>query len=140
MDCTTARDKMHAWLDGELPPAEARAMKVHVGGCAECAVRARELSALFDALGGLPGPGHDQSLVEATLRAAEAEAYPPPAQWWAALPVFYKGTSFAAVAAGLLLGIFLFNASPLAPDAATAYATQSTHQTLILAAGDLEYL
>ena len=28
---------IHAWLDGALPPAEARAFEEHVAGCAECA-------------------------------------------------------------------------------------------------------
>ena len=119
MDCTTLHTKIHAWLDGELVPAEARAMAEHVGTCRLCARRVRELTALFDALDGLPGPGHAPGLVEATMRAARAQT-PDTRQWWRSLPPLYKGAGVAAMAAGLLLGIFLYAASPLAGDSLQA--------------------
>src|SRR5271155_3236512 len=37
MVCETWTDKLDAYLDGELPPAEARALGEHLRGCAACA-------------------------------------------------------------------------------------------------------
>ena len=33
---------IHAWLDGELSPAEREAAEAHVAGCAECAAAVAE--------------------------------------------------------------------------------------------------
>jgi len=48
MDCTEAQALRHAYLDGEIDPAETPALEAHLRGCADCAAlfRAdRELSA-----------------------------------------------------------------------------------------------
>lgn len=136
MDCLTAHRAMHAWLDGELPPEKARGMADHVRGCPACAARLGELSALFDALGELPGPGPAPDLARATVRAAAAET-PAPVPWFAALPALYKGTSFAAVAAGLFLGIFLYYSSPFGPTSASAGGLLAP-SSVMLTLGELE--
>jgi anti-sigma factor RsiW len=40
MACESGRDKLDGYVDGELPPAEARALAVHVRQCADCAADA----------------------------------------------------------------------------------------------------
>jgi anti-sigma factor RsiW len=42
MACETWREQLDAYLDGELPPAEARALSVHTRNCAACAAEALE--------------------------------------------------------------------------------------------------
>ena len=37
MACDAWRDKLDAYLDGELAPADARELSVHTRGCAACA-------------------------------------------------------------------------------------------------------
>jgi len=138
MDCTRARRDMHAWLDGELPPDKARRMVAHVSGCDSCAALARELTDLFDALEELPGLGPDPELVRDTVRAA-ADIQVPTFRWWAGLPALYKGAGFAAVAAGLLLGIVLYNVSPFAPDKTGILASPAV-SSVLLVANDMEYL
>lgn len=113
MICTTPHEKLHAWLDGELNAGEARAMTEHVAACPYCRKRVRDMTALFDALEALPGPERSPELAEVTVRAALAEDDDPCA-WWRGLSALHKSAGVAAVAAGLLLGIFLYNASPLA--------------------------
>lgn len=137
MDCTQAERRMHAWLDGELPPDKARGMTAHVRGCASCSARMEELSSLYDALEALPGLKPDAELVRDTLRAA-AE-FESPVRWWTGLPVVYKGAGVAAMAMGLLLGIFLHNASLQAVDSSLA-ATASDSSTVLMAGSPLEYL
>lgn len=77
MNCKAAIDAMEAYLDGELPDADARAVEAHVGSCAACAAAydaARQLKAAIrgnavrhaapeglarrigDAIGGAPAP------------------------------------------------------------------------------------
>ena len=45
--CSQGAD-LWAYLDGELPPARARATARHVRTCAECTARARRLRAMLD--------------------------------------------------------------------------------------------
>jgi anti-sigma factor RsiW len=49
MNCPEVRERLTAFLDGELPPAEAEAVRAHVAACAECAVRADEGRAVAEA-------------------------------------------------------------------------------------------
>ena len=40
MTVSTLHDKLFAWLDGELPPAESAQVATHVADCAECRAQA----------------------------------------------------------------------------------------------------
>lgn len=81
---------IHAWLDGALPPDEARAMTEHVATCAACAdavAEARGLlaasSRILSALDAVPGgvlPAADVLEEDATVRRAR------PVSWWRSTP------------------------------------------------------
>ena len=71
---------IHAWLDGALSPAEARAFETHVAGCAECeaavagargllAASSRILSALDNVPAGVV-PGSDATFAERLARSS----------------------------------------------------------------------
>ncbi len=47
-------ETIHALLDGELTPDEARRAEGHLAGCAECARQSSALQAVFDSLAALP--------------------------------------------------------------------------------------
>jgi Putative zinc-finger/FecR protein len=46
MNCEQVRAQMSAWIDGELPPAEASELETHVATCANCRGEAESLRAL----------------------------------------------------------------------------------------------
>jgi len=48
------RERLSAYLDGELPAAEAAAVAAHVAGCAECAGRLAEMAAVDERFAGAP--------------------------------------------------------------------------------------
>lgn len=48
--CAGVRDRLHALLDGELPPAEHAAVLAHVGGCAACGGELDDYRAVGSAL------------------------------------------------------------------------------------------
>jgi hypothetical protein len=77
--CAAVRDRLHAFIDGELPPAEHGAMLAHLGDCGSCASAADD----YRSLGGLLRSGVDTTAVPmdtlsqvtarvVTLAAAEA--------------------------------------------------------------------
>lgn len=52
MTCAAPRERVHAWLDGELPVEAALEAEVHARDCAECAAAYRSARALREALRG----------------------------------------------------------------------------------------
>ncbi|HUP21192.1 MAG TPA: zf-HC2 domain-containing protein [Gemmatimonadota bacterium] len=48
MTCPETRDRLSAYVDGELPPAEAEALGAHLAACAACARAERSERALLD--------------------------------------------------------------------------------------------
>ena len=48
------RERLSAYLDGELPTAEAAAVAAHVAGCAECAGRLAEMAAVDERFADAP--------------------------------------------------------------------------------------
>lgn len=76
------RERLSAYLDGELPALERGAVERHVAGCAECASRLAELAAVDEAAAGLEAaapPGYFDDFaarVRARLEAAPAGVQP----------------------------------------------------------------
>ncbi len=93
-------EKIRACLDGELPLAEADAVRSHCRTCPECARAWEELAAMADLLPVETAERSERSLWPA-VRARLRER-----------PSWFTGTRFAvsasaAAAAGLLLGVLL---------------------------------
>jgi hypothetical protein len=53
------RERLSAYLDDELPPAERAAVELHLAACAECRGRLSELAAVDEAAAGLPADAPD---------------------------------------------------------------------------------
>ena len=77
--CATARERMHAFIDGELPAADHAAVMAHIDDCAACATEADDYRALGGVLRGSVDatayPGEHLSAMTAkvvSLAAAEA--------------------------------------------------------------------
>jgi anti-sigma factor RsiW len=64
-------DKLGAWLDGELPPDRADAVRRHVEQCPACAARVDELKSLARALDQLPARTPSRDFARRVRRAAE---------------------------------------------------------------------
>ncbi|MBU1002979.1 MAG: zf-HC2 domain-containing protein [Proteobacteria bacterium] len=139
MTCRHTEQQLQAWLDGELSPSLAHALKEHVRGCALCNARLEGLKQLFDAVGDLPGPPAAPELLGSTLRAArDLAADRPVSAWWTTLPTMNKGLSVAALAAGLLLGVVLYTTTFY--DTAIASAATSVDTLTVLTGGQGDYL
>ena len=94
---------LHAYLDGELPPAEARGLEAHVAECAGCRDRLEEERALIaraDELLGLAAPP-DRSTPP--FRAGDLK---PPARLWSQVrvPLAWAATVMVALGVGMYLG------------------------------------
>ncbi|BBD07111.1 anti-sigma factor family protein [Desulfovibrio ferrophilus] len=139
MNCKKADQHIHAWLDGELAPSEARNLKEHVLECTGCQQRLDELQRLYNDIGALPGPPPTPDLIASTLLAARNVSIEKPVgSWWLALPTLNKGLGITALAAGLLLGVFLYTATFYST--AIASSTTSTDTLSVLIDGQGEYL
>lgn len=56
MDCNTVHDRLAAWLDGELAPADQRWLEQHLERCMGCAQHAADLAEQQELLEQLPPP------------------------------------------------------------------------------------
>ncbi|MGH7548789.1 MAG: anti-sigma factor family protein [Gemmatimonadales bacterium] len=94
---------LHAYLDGELAPAEAQGVAAHVAQCPACRTRLDEERALIaraDQLLGLAAPPDRQV---PPFRAGDAK--PPARLWWRVrLPVAWAATVVLALGVGMYLG------------------------------------
>src|SRR5438034_8848163 len=94
---------LHAYLDGELPPAEARGVEGHVAECAGCRDRLEEERALIaraDELLGLAAPPD-----RATPPFRAGDLKPPPRLWsQVRLPLAWAATVTLALGIGMYLG------------------------------------
>ena len=90
MDCGTVNDRLAAFLDGELAPAEARWVEEHLGTCESCCAKAEAFAEQNDVLSSL---GHGASCVrepefwaqmDANLapHLASLQQSPPPLPFW----------------------------------------------------------
>src|SRR3990172_7621032 len=94
---------LHAYLDGELAPAEAQGVAAHVAQCPACRTRVDEERALIaraDQLLGLAVPPDRQV---PPFRAGDSK--PPARLWWRVrLPVAWAATIVLALGVGMYFG------------------------------------
>jgi anti-sigma factor RsiW len=88
--CDQTREKLSAWLDGELAAGARHAVAAHLKTCADCRRELGLLTALDEALGRLPAPAPPQVADRVLARLAQ-----PRRRWWQNL----------ALAASLVLGL-----------------------------------
>ena len=77
MRCAFVRGRLSAWIDGDLPPATARAVSAHLGSCQGCGQRAAELRGVSQLLGELPRLEAAESVAQEVLTRLEVEARGP---------------------------------------------------------------
>ena len=126
--------QLHAYLDSELPQAEAWRLEAHLGECPACRGRLEEQRALIarasELLALAAPPARD--VPPLPFRPGDAPP-PPPARWPARLPLAWAATVVVALAAGW----YLRGEPPIAPAppdhraaAANAAAPRDTTRTV----------
>jgi hypothetical protein len=94
---------LHAYIDGELPPAEAQGVAEHLANCPVCRGRVEEERALIaraDQVLALARPP------ERDLPAFRARARQPPVRWWrqVRVPLTWAATIVLALGIGIYVG------------------------------------
>jgi len=72
MSCAEVRDRIEAWIDGDLEPAEAGVLEVHMEGCAACDEERRLADEIRAGLRGLP----ELDLPDRVIKAVRDETAP----------------------------------------------------------------
>jgi anti-sigma factor RsiW len=105
MSCDSVRAQLSPYLDGELAPAEAEAVAVHLAGCAACRGEQEGLAALITACRALPRaePPH----AEALWSRINAQLDEAPRSWRARLPWVGWRTWYWTPAVGALVATLL---------------------------------
>ncbi len=116
---------LHSYLDGELPPSEARELEGHVAQCRECQVRLDEERALIaraDELLGLAAPPD-----RAIPPFRPGDRVPPVQLWWRLrVPLAWAATVVVALGAGLYLGSISLSRRLATPTALTTPGVTET--------------
>ena len=91
------RERLSAWLDGELPPAERAEVEAHLAACEECAALLANLEAVDDLARELPAeaptgyfetfPERVRARVETATGGRPGARWRPPVWTWAAAAV-----------------------------------------------------
>ena len=74
MDCKRTRKRLNAYLDGELKPRRANAVREHLSTCPRCEAELDELRRLNEALGALPGMDAPLGFARRVRLAAESRS------------------------------------------------------------------
>lgn len=77
MQCDRAADLIGSYRDGELPPAERRALEAHISGCARCRDQLRDEARIGKAvreIGRVEAPAHLAGRIRERLASIDAEA------------------------------------------------------------------
>src|SRR5689334_45762 len=102
----SARDLLHALIDGELSAAEERELQAHVAGCHTCELDLSELKAASAAIRRLRPPvdAGEVATVRHAVR-AEAARMTPGNYWKFNLPSVFPQFAMAATAGMLMLAL-----------------------------------
>jgi putative zinc finger protein len=124
MTCSSVRQKLSGYLDGELEASAAQAVSLHLDTCESCRARWQTLRAALDALQDLPRMEPRESLAGRVRDRLEVERRGPglamlfrPA--WAARPLILPSLLPAAAAVILILGASLLMGRDPRPAIAT---------------------
>ena len=123
-NCTQTTETLSAFVDGDLPQAEAQAVRAHAAGCPRCTLSIGELRAMLTAARALERPEPPPTLWAAVDWALEKHERP----WWLSLRIFGTGALAGAAAVSVIaLGLSSWRAhhaaeSASAPSPATAVA------------------
>jgi anti-sigma factor RsiW len=110
MECRDIRENVSAWIDGEVPPAEALGIEEHLEGCAECRGLERKMRAVGIGVARTEGVA-PSGFREKLYARMEAEDLLPRRR---SLFVFSLRWAAVPLAAAAALALFLL-ASPDAP-------------------------
>ncbi len=76
--CEAALDLLEPYLDGDLPPAEADRLRLHLESCAACAAELALAGRIGRELRSLPQPDCPPEVIERVVRAGRGEVVPFP--------------------------------------------------------------
>lgn len=108
MRCRDAKQKINAWVDGELPKETAADLSRHIEGCNTCAREAEALKGLAATLDRLPAVHAPDHLSRTTMRRFRQEMEMPGlVEWWRGLGLLMRGAVCGAATGGLVLGVGL---------------------------------
>jgi hypothetical protein len=116
--CTQSTETLSAFVDGDLPPTEAQALRAHAAGCPRCTVSIGELRVMVTAARALERPEPPPTLW-ASVEGALARRDRP---WWLSLRLFGSGALAGAAAVSVV---------------ALGLASWRTHQAATIAARPL---
>jgi hypothetical protein len=119
-------ETLSALVDGDLPTAEAQAVRAHGAGCAACSAALADLSAMVSAARSLDRPEPPPTLWPSVAGELERRERP----WWMSLRLFGTGALAGAAAVSLVaLGLASWRAH-------RAPAFQTTPEAVAVAATD----
>ena len=120
--CRQSTETLSAFVDGDLPPGEAQAVRAHAADCPRCTLSIGELRAMLTAARALDRPEPPLTLW-AGVEGALAQHDRP---WWLSLRLFGTGALAGAAAVSVIaLGLGSWrthHAAAVAPPPATAVA------------------
>jgi Putative zinc-finger len=96
--CAQPAETLSAYVDGDLPTAEAQAVRAHLAACPQCTVSIAQLTAMLTAARGLERPEPPPSLWPAVEGAMARHERP----WWFSLRLFGSGALAGAVAVSVV--------------------------------------
>ncbi len=96
--CAQTTETLSAFVDGDLSPAEAQAVRAHAAGCPRCTASIEELRAMFTAARALERPEPPPTLWAAVEGAMARHDRP----WWLSLRLFGTGALAGAAAVSLV--------------------------------------
>ena len=120
MSCTWTQERIEAYIDGELTPAEQGRLEAHVATCAACAAELEDARRLVGALRALPAftcPDVASQALQTRIRQARRTAAK---RWYAPLA--------AAAVLVLIAGYHLFDPEPVPPAFSPKEVAQARRQ------------
>ena len=107
MSCTWTQERIEAYIDGELTPAEQGRLEAHAATCAACAAELEDARRLVGALRTLPSLTCPDAVSQALQDRIHQTRRPTAKRWYAPLA--------AAAVLVLIAGYHLFDPEPVPP-------------------------